>query len=90
MLYIVDYKTRRLLYRNARTREYVPGAREGELCYRAFMNRDRPCDFCPMQDYLATGKPVRKEVYNAYWERPHRRWRSVDGRAAGLLRHHPI
>ena len=66
MLYIVDCKTHRLLYRNARTREHVPGAREGELCYRAFMNRDRSCDFCPMQDYLATGKPVRKEVYSAY------------------------
>lgn len=34
----------------------------GEKCYRAFFNRDKPCDFCMAQDCLHTSIQFQKEI----------------------------
>ncbi|HUS04045.1 MAG TPA: PAS domain S-box protein [Dehalococcoidia bacterium] len=38
------------------------GDQRGEKCYVAYMNRDKPCVFCRIQEIIKTGKPQRVEL----------------------------
>ncbi len=46
-MYVID-SGYQLTYINAKTREAIPTLREGDVCYRAIMGRDAPCEDCPL------------------------------------------
>lgn len=48
-IYIIDQKFHLVEFDKAVADRY-PGIRVGDLCYRAVMNRDTPCDHCPIAD----------------------------------------
>lgn len=56
-VYIVDsgYK---LLYLNAKLNRIYPNMM-GELCYKAFFNRQSPCEFCKLEESLKTDSLLR-------------------------------
>jgi len=37
----------------------------GELCYKSYVGRDEPCEFCPMKEALASGGVARAEITGA-------------------------
>ncbi len=47
-MYVIDPETYELAYLNAKTLQAIPSLRPGHVCYRAIMNRDHPCEDCPM------------------------------------------
>ena len=46
--YIVEPETYEIKFLNRRAMELVPYATVGEKCYKVFMNRDTPCQNCPI------------------------------------------
>ncbi len=48
-IYIIDRNFRLVEFDKAVADRY-PGIQTGDLCYRAVMNRDTPCDHCPIAD----------------------------------------
>lgn len=67
------------------------GNRLGELCYRAYMNRDRICDGCQMEKSLADGRihrrqfPVEREGKKSYREVSACPLRDANGRITGCV-----
>lgn len=47
-IYAIGRDTYELLYLNQKTRELDPAVRTGNLCYRAFFDRESPCGHCPL------------------------------------------
>ena len=49
-IYVVDAKTKELLYINEKTHRLAPDSRVGMRCHEAFFCKDEPCSKCPMKD----------------------------------------
>lgn len=62
-IYVVDAKTRELLYINEKTHQIAPDSRVGMPCYAAFFKRDKPCDKCPMEHAKKENSCI-MEIYN--------------------------
>lgn len=91
-IYVVDPETYELRYINAKTHSIAPDAGEGMCCYRAFMDRQEPCEVCPMRE-SRDKHSVTREIHNEYlgvWtlaDASRIRW---GGREACLLACHDI
>lgn len=64
-LYVLDPNTYILRYINGRTKELVPEAETGQLCYEVFYHREKPCENCVMKHAKKTGQST-MEIYNPY------------------------
>ena len=92
-VYVVRPETREMLYINRKTREWVPEAKPGNTCHKAFFHRDMPCDFCPIKDMDSEHPRCVRQVYNPFLQV----WTSADacyiewkGEQVALLTCHDI
>ena len=46
--YVIDPASYHLRYINKKTQRDIPSLQTGQVCYQAIMNRDTPCENCPM------------------------------------------
>lgn len=61
-IYVVDPDTCETLYCNDSMAEVTRKPLVGEVCYRAFMNRDSMCDACPVKLLHTIGFPVPTKI----------------------------
>nr|WP_289071689.1 diguanylate cyclase [uncultured Blautia sp.] len=73
-VYVVRPETREMLYINRKTREWVPEAKLGNTCHKAFFHRDTLCDFCPIKDMDSEHPRCVRQVYNPFLQV----WTSAD------------
>lgn len=73
-VYVVRPETREMLYINRKTREWVPEAKLGNTCHKAFFHRDTSCDFCPIKDMDSEHPRCVRQVYNPFLQV----WTSAD------------
>lgn len=62
-IYVLDPHSYELKYINAKIQQIAPEAKLGMKCYRAFYNRDIPCEMCPMNG-IKEDKNKTIEIYN--------------------------
>ncbi|MDD5791235.1 MAG: ATP-binding protein [Erysipelotrichaceae bacterium] len=62
--YIIDNDFK-LLYFNQNVKDRYPDARVGNFCYQATMNRDKPCNHCPIAHHGDNFAPT---FYDPYYE----------------------
>jgi len=60
-VYVIDPVSYRLRYINEMTRAAIPSLRAGDMCYRGIMQRDTPCENCPMAK-LATASRAQSVI----------------------------
>lgn len=65
-IYVIAPDSKKLLFINRKTSEIAPGARLGTPCYKAFLNRDMPCENCPADRLKEGCTNYTMEFYNAY------------------------
>ena len=91
-IYVIDPDDYGLLYLNEKTRQLCPHARQGLTCYKAFFDRDQPCQVCPARDIRRVGNRT-MEIFNPIYrlwtlaDATHVRWSGSD---ACLLACHDI
>ncbi len=73
-VYVVHPETRKMLYINRKTREWVPDAKLGNTCHKAFFHRETPCEFCPIKDMDSDHPRCVRQVYNPFLQV----WTSAD------------
>ena len=56
-VYVIDPDSFRLRYINENTIQAIPTLKLGDVCYRAIMQRDTPCENCPMKKQ-ESGRPA--------------------------------
>ena len=56
-VYVIDPDNFRLRYINENTIQAIPTLKLGDVCYRAIMQRDTPCENCPMKKQ-ESGRPA--------------------------------
>ena len=62
-IYVLDPQSYELKYINAKTQQIAPDSKLGMKCYRAFFNREVPCEICPMNG-IKEDKNKTLEIYN--------------------------
>ena len=92
-IYVVHPETKEMLYINRKTKIWVPEAKPGVTCHKAFFRRDTPCDFCPAKALDSAHPRCVRQVYNPFLQV----WTSADacfiewkGEQAVLLTCHDI
>lgn len=63
-IYVIDKEDYTMHYINQKTANFVPTAKTGMYCYKAFFNRDKPCDVCPVKAFEKENKSTILEIYN--------------------------
>ncbi|MFZ2538877.1 MAG: PAS domain-containing protein [Oscillospiraceae bacterium] len=53
--YIVDKEQHKLLFFSGSVGEIAPNAKVGDYCYKAILNRESPCETCPMKSVSQQG-----------------------------------
>lgn len=66
-IYVIDPKDYQMLFINKRTKEICPQAKEGMPCYQVVMQRETPCEFCPVKNIKGDCTNQKLEVYNPYF-----------------------
>ena len=61
--YVIDPDTYQILYTNQVMRAIAGMPGQGDVCYKAFMNRKTVCDICPVRQLHASGVSVPTKVY---------------------------
>lgn len=61
MMYIVDPENHKIVYANSELRSRF-GRLVGEVCYKAAIHRDSPCEECPIAKYRESGRAQAVEV----------------------------
>lgn len=56
-----------MLFINKKTKEICPQAKEGMPCYQVVMQRETPCEFCPVKNIKGDCTNQKLEVYNPYF-----------------------
>jgi signal transduction histidine kinase len=65
IIYVSDPNTYEILYVNSAVEVAFNNKPMGELCYKAFQNRNSPCEFCTNEIILKNnGKPYQWEYHN--------------------------
>ncbi|MEG0776669.1 MAG: diguanylate cyclase [Raoultibacter sp.] len=65
--YVCDPETYELLFINDKTRQRIPFAQVGKVCYNALQEYDEPCRLCPMKTLRETGTEIYSDThYNEY------------------------
>lgn len=92
-VYVIRPDTKEMLYINRKTKEWVPEAKLGITCHKAFFYRDTPCDFCALKEMDSEHPRCVRQVYNPFFHI----WTSADacfiewkGEKAVLLTCHDI
>ncbi len=74
-VYIVEPETYRIKFLNERTEHLVPGISKDSICYKVLMNRDEPCEDCPIRtkkqmfiNNQHLGKQVLVDASKIRWE----------------------
>lgn len=62
--YVVDCDSYEVLFENDNARSTVGGSSLGNYCYRAYMHKDSPCDFCPIHGLDGQTGKCTAEIYN--------------------------
>ena len=75
-IYLVRPGTFELQYMNRRTKEWVPAARLGVTCHKAFFHRDTPCEDCPVRALEQGDGQCVRQIYNPFL----RVWTSTSAR----------
>lgn len=59
-IYVIGKETYEIFYINDTMKEYVPSAMRGDICYQALLNRDEPCEYCPIKETTenVTGRSI--------------------------------
>ena len=73
-IYVIDPESRELRFINRKTKEIAPEAKLGTPCYRAFLNRDVPCENCPADRLNQECGNYTMEFYNPHLDV----WSSAD------------
>ena len=63
-IYIIDRNFRLVEFDKA-VADLYPGIQVGDLCYRAIMNRDKPCTHCPIADFSDSPSVV---YYDSFYD----------------------
>ena len=66
-IYVIDPKTCRLKFLNAKFQKLAPDARPGMFCYQAMMGREERCPGCPAKDILRE-KTAEQVFYNRQFD----------------------
>lgn len=66
--YAVKPYTYEVLYASEYTEKLFPYLKLGEVCYKAIMQRDTPCDFCPIKGLTDSITRYTTEFYSADFE----------------------
>lgn len=56
-----------IIFINKKTKEICPQAKEGMPCYQVVMQRETPCEFCPVKNIKGDCTNQKLEVYNPYF-----------------------
>lgn len=67
-IYVVNPDTYQMMFINNKTKELCPQAYVGMPCYKAFMQRDKPCQFCPVEKIHEDCTNQKMEVYNPHFK----------------------
>lgn len=67
-IYVINPKTYQMLFINKKTKQLCPEAMIGMPCYKVFMKRDKPCEFCPVQKIHRNCTNQKMKVYNPYFK----------------------
>lgn len=62
--YVINKNTYELLFINQKTLSIAPNTEINQLCYKAFWNRDKPCEVCPMHELSEEKSFCTIELYN--------------------------
>lgn len=63
--YVCDTNTYEVYFINDKTKKLATEAEVGQVCYKAFWNRETPCEACPMKDLKKEGDARNSiELYN--------------------------
>lgn len=63
-IYVIDTHSYKMIYINKKTLDLVPSAHIGDYCYKAFFNRDTPCEKCPVSQYHQCHDSTPIEIHN--------------------------
>lgn len=64
-IYIIEPDTHEVVYNNKAIRNLFNASYEGKVCYREFINRDKPCENCPINLLGSDGKAHNVEIRRA-------------------------
>lgn len=67
LIYVIEKKGFRLFYANKRAREKMSDYSREHDCYRAWLNRDSPCENCPIEQMRLLGQEVAENVSVAHF-----------------------
>ena len=73
-VYVIDPDTYEMEYVNQRMRDLVKQECIGRKCYEVTLNKDAPCDICPMKEVIEKGN-TSMEFYNPMFDL----WTLIDG-----------
>ena len=62
--YVIDKDTYRICYMGHYAQEQYPDVVRGQLCYKAIMEKDSPCEVCPLVGCKKDGKRSTVEIYD--------------------------
>lgn len=62
--YVIDPKTYKVLFANNKLQKVVSTTKIGGVCYQDFMQRNAPCDYCPLKDLTTEMNTNTLEIYN--------------------------
>lgn len=65
-IYVIEPNTYDLLYINKKTKELVPDVKQGISCFKAFFQRDKACDYCPLKALKNGRSNSSLEIFNPF------------------------
>ncbi len=67
--YIIQKETYKLLFINKRISDLIKSLAVNDICYKAIMNKDKPCDFCPIKKLKNTNNASNSaEIYHQIYK----------------------
>lgn len=87
--YVVAQENYELLFANDKIRGVATGATVGLPCYQTFMNRDTPCETCPLHglapEAASNTVEINNQLYNIYSKTTASRIKWMNGEMAYLI-----
>jgi EAL domain-containing protein (putative c-di-GMP-specific phosphodiesterase class I)/GGDEF domain-containing protein len=90
LVFMSDLETHRIVYTNKKTREaYGDKKLEGEYCWKVFLNKEGPCEFCPLEGLKLRphGEVVVSRLHNSLLDRDYTAYDSIVPWHGGKLAH---
>ena len=64
-VYVIDPHSFELVYFNQNLSQVFPGIETGMICFKAFRNKETPCEDCPIRQLSANNSSAAADIYNS-------------------------